>query len=83
MASNDPFACWSIVLKILDVTDDEWIVTNLGAGPLENLLALHPDETIERLKSEIPNNPKLKNALMHTWQNMIPDEHWNEIQRLK
>jgi len=82
LALRKPQQCWEFILKVLQLTEDEWILTNLAAGPLENLLSLNPDVAFEWIENEFPNNKKLQSLLNGVWQNLIPDEVWHKLKNL-
>ena len=62
-ALRSPEKCWTAILEIMHATEDEWVLINLAAGPLENLLALNPHDALNWIEAEIPQNPKLKKLL--------------------
>jgi len=78
-----PTEGFNFILEVLKQTDDEWVLTNLAAGPLESLLAIHPKEGLTLIEREIPQNPKLKNILQDVWQNLMPEETWQRLQKLR
>ncbi|HEX2752272.1 MAG TPA: hypothetical protein VHP34_04035 [Alphaproteobacteria bacterium] len=78
-----PTEGFSFILEVLKQTDDEWVLTNLAAGPLESLLAIHPKEGLALVEREIPRNPKLKRILEGVWQNLMPEETWQRLQKLR
>ncbi len=82
LSITSPSDCWDFTLEVICKTDDEWVLTNLAAGPLENLLSVSPDETIAMIEKEIPSNPKLRNILKNVWQNLIPENVWSRLQKL-
>ncbi|MBV2139202.1 MAG: hypothetical protein KUF79_20520 [Candidatus Thiodiazotropha sp. (ex Ctena orbiculata)] len=83
LALRSPSDCWDVVLEILSITDDDWIITNLGAGPIENMLAFKPEITISMIENEYTNNSKLQAAIKNTWKNIIPDEVWDRLSEMK
>lgn len=82
LALRSPSECWDLILEVVSITDDEWVLTNLAAGPLEGLLALHPNDSIVWLEREVPKNPRLKSILSGVWKNLIPDDVWVRVQAL-
>jgi len=79
---SNPEKAWHIILEILQQTDDEWVLTNVAAGPLEDLLAQHPDTAINLLEEEVQHNKKLRSILNGVWQNLMPDDVWKRLQKL-
>lgn len=80
---DKPTQYFDFILEVLKQTDDEWVLTNLAAGPLEDLLSQQSTVAMVLLEKEIPRNPKLKNILKDVWQNLMSEETWKRLQRLK
>src|SRR6476646_10358489 len=73
---EEPEVAWPAILQILEreLTEDQIAV--LAAGPLEDLLALHGPEFIDRVESEAARNPRLNHLLGGVWQNRMLQEIW-------
>ena len=82
LALRSPKECWQVVLDILSATNDEWVLTNLGAGPIESMLSFNPEETIAMIEREAPQNSKLRSTLSNVWRNNIPDDTWSKLQAI-
>jgi hypothetical protein len=80
---DKPKECWGVVLNILSRTNDEWVLTNLAAGPVESLLANHGEMTICWIEDEAKKNQRFRMMLGDVWRNLISDEVWQRIQRVK
>ena len=78
---EDPLRALEIALFIAHQTNDERLLTNLGAGPLEQLLADDPT-LFDAVAIEARKSASLRTALAAVWKNDIPDETWQSIQRL-
>lgn len=83
LSDHNPQKCFDFILEVLSQTDNEWVLTNLAAGPLEDLLSQHPNEGILLVEKEISRNTKLKHILQGVWQNMMPEETWQRLQKLR
>jgi hypothetical protein len=70
-----------IAFRIARESDDKWVLCNLGAGPLESILADGGPEALRLTKDEMATSPNLVRALRNTWQNSMPDAIWSELQR--
>ena len=78
---EEPIRALEIAFLIARMTDDAWLLCNLGAGPIESLLAF--DETlIDAVAHEARNSPNLKVALASVWQNAMPEATWQAVQRI-
>lgn len=73
---------WSLVLRLLAAAPTEWVITMIGCGPLEDLLDADPDRVADLVEQEAPRNPRLREALVHTWQQATPDPAFDRVKRL-
>ena len=80
---DEPEVAWPTILQILEreLTKDQMAV--LAAGPLEDLLAFHGPEFIDRVESEAARNPRFNHLLGGVWQNNILDEIWERVQKAR
>jgi hypothetical protein len=78
-----PEIAWQAILEILkrDLTDDE--KAGLAAGPLEDVLALHGIAFIDRVEEEARRNPRFNHLLGGVWQNEMPLEIWERVQKAR
>lgn len=74
---------WDIILSIIAKADSEWVLTNLAAGPIESLLNGHGDAAISWVENEAARNPGLRKLLGGVWRNLISDDVWCRIQRIR
>lgn len=77
---SDPNTAWDIILTILKIDQSPIIVMNLSAGPLEDLLVYHGEETIRKVETEAKKNEKFAKLLGGVWKNKMKDEIWNRVQ---
>jgi hypothetical protein len=52
------------------------VLANLGAGPLEDLLARHGSEFIEQFETLARQDAEFRRLLGVVWQNNIADDLW-------
>jgi hypothetical protein len=78
-----PETVWSAILKILqhELTDDQ--LASLAAGPLEDLLADHGIQFIERVEREAEQNPRFNRLLGGVWRSHMSDEIWGRVQKAR
>jgi len=80
LASKNPQECLQVVVTILNEThDDNFILANLAAGPLEDLLVAHGAELIDTIESLSSHNTNFQKLLGGVWKNDIPDEIWAHV----
>lgn len=72
-------ASWDVVVNIKNNTDDEYVIANVAAGPLETFIAALGSENLKKIEAEAIANPKFAYALRGVWQNLTPDEVWAKI----
>jgi hypothetical protein len=80
LGHNDPPRALDIVFIISRDSDNEWVLENLGAGPLEELIGDDP-ALLDRIEREIGSNPRLRLALRAVWQGEMSDDIWARLQR--
>ena len=71
-----------VTFLIARLSDDNWVLSMLGAGSLQHLLNYHP-EFLEAIGEEVEANANLHLALLNVWRlDAMSDETWAEVQRL-
>jgi hypothetical protein len=78
LVHDDPEAAWSII-QIIRQEGSELILSNLAAGPLEDLLVTHGDRFIDRVETLAEHDAQFRRLLAATWQNSMPPEIWKRI----
>lgn len=80
LVRTEPARAWTIILAILEHSrDDEGVLDNLSAGPLESLLATHGRMALEWVENEACRNPRFKDLLHGVWQNAMPELIWQRV----
>jgi hypothetical protein len=76
----DPEAVWLAVLRIVqhDLSEDQ--ISILAAGPVEDLLAWHGEQYIDRIEAEAHRNPAFAHILDGTWRHDIPQAIWQRVE---
>jgi hypothetical protein len=60
----DSEAAWTLVMSLVEAaTGDKQVLGLIGAGPLEDLLRLHPARLLDRAENEAKRNPAFAEAL--------------------
>jgi hypothetical protein len=78
LVHDDPEAAWSIIQRIRREGSD-LILSNLAAGPLEDLLVAHGDRFIDRVETLAGHDAQFRKLLGATWQNSMSPRVWNRI----
>jgi len=78
---KEPELAWKLIITVLSLTESDRVIENLGAGPLEDLLAIHGDKLIDRAETLASQEPKFHRCLSHTWQNNMSPGVWKRVCR--
>jgi hypothetical protein len=80
LCSRSPEVAWTVILRILNSTDHEFVLENLAAGPLETLLARHGRKFIGLIEERAEADLRFRWLLAGIWKNSIPDDLWSRLQ---
>lgn len=83
VCDRDPERCWQLIERILEHDSSDFIIGNLAAGPLEDLLCRHGPQVIEAIERAALNCQKIRVLLSGVWRNVIDEDVWDRIQTLK
>ena len=75
---DDPETAWNII-QIIRRDGSDLTLSNLAAGPLEDLLVTHGDQFIDRVEALAKHDAQFRKLLGATWQNSIPGTLWGRI----
>ncbi len=81
LQASDPERCWSIILKIFAQDQSDYLLANLAAGPLEDLLAQHGERFIERIETLARQEPRFRFATQMVWRNSISAPVWARLRK--
>ena len=79
LCDERPEAAWELIKLILKQDCSSNIMQNLSAGPLEDLLAKHGAEYIDKVEAQAKDDPQFANLLGGVWQNAMTDAVWNRV----
>ncbi|WP_051938874.1 DUF6869 domain-containing protein [Luteibacter sp. 9135] len=71
---------WNIINEIRRLNDSDEILSNLAAGPLEDLLANSGRDFIDRCEALAKTDDRFRLMLGMVWKNTIPDDIWTRIE---
>ncbi len=78
---DDPARALDIVFLIARTCSDDWVLENLGAGPLEDLIDSDPT-LLDPIALEAASSPALRFALRCVWQRDMSEDTWGRLQRI-
>jgi len=64
---SNPLEALDVILKIIEINPTERILSNLGAGHIEDLMCYKGEEVINKIKKEAKRNANFKKSLASTW----------------
>ena len=59
---SDPEGGWALTLELIEAAPDDYVLANVAAGPLEDLLSRSPDRFIERVEIQARRDPGFVDA---------------------
>ena len=77
---TDPEKCFEVIEIIRGLDHSNDVLANLAAGPLEDLLAKHGEQFIDRFEKFAKSDVQLRRLLGAVWQNDISDSIWKRLQ---
>jgi hypothetical protein len=82
VAADDPVAAIEAISLVLGQTDDDWVLTNLGAGPIEDLLGSSPRAMLKLLATH-PNAAAVAVAIDNVWTASLDEPVAEELARIR
>jgi hypothetical protein len=73
LRETDPLACLEIVVAIMERDPSDDVISNLAAGPVEEMLVVQGIATIDRIEQLAATNPGFKRLLGGVWDRSIPE----------
>lgn len=80
LCDNEPEKCFEVIGMIRSIDGSDVILSNLAAGPLEDLLSKHGELFIDRIEKATETDIQLRKLLGAVWQNSISDSIWKRLQ---
>ncbi len=65
--SSDPESGWQLILGLIQQCPNNWVLCNIAAGPLEDLLIGNPERFIDRIETQVRRDPKFRLCLTGVW----------------
>ena len=83
LVTNNAERAWHMILVILIKDNSDTILSNLAAGPLEDLLVQHGDQVIDRVEAKTKQDPNFTKLIMDVCQNAMPEDIWLRVETLQ
>lgn len=78
---HDPERAWAAILIVVKSTNNEFVLENLAAGPLENLLVEHGDAFVDRIEYQA-GNEQFRWLLRGVWGERVAPSIWVRIEQV-
>lgn len=79
---ENPDEAWNVVKEVFESSEDPWVLENLGAGPLETLLSMHGDNTLQEVRIYSRQRPRFLKVLAHVWTHALPPDVAEQVASL-
>lgn len=77
-----PEEAWSIITRLVELSPDDTILANVAAGPLEDILSVHPSSFIDRIEEKARRDSKFRRCVSGVWgPSSIPDDVQMRLRR--
>lgn len=78
-----PDLAWQAILEIVKARPSAEVLSNLAAGPLEDLLCRHGESFIARIEQEAERSVEFKRLLAGVWRRRMDQSVWDRVERIR
>jgi len=82
LSLDNPHDALDVILEINRITDEERVLANLAAGPLESLLVHHGKDVIDKVIVTARDDSKFRDLLLGVWKSSIEESVCKRIEDL-
>lgn len=79
---NDFSFSLRVVSKIIELCNDEDIIFNVAAGPMEDILVVASQKEVDEIIAIASRSCIFRKMLRGVWRNSIPDETWRRVSKI-
>jgi hypothetical protein len=83
LIDSRPDDAFAAILAAMQLTDDQTVLANLGAGPLEDFLGKHGENYLDTVHALALEHRRLREVLNNVWQGSMTKSVWRRIELLK
>ena len=83
LTRDAPESAWAVIQLISQLDESEWILANLAAGPLEDMMVYHGAAFIDRIERAAAEDGRMRHLVSLLWKNDISDEIWCRLVALR
>jgi hypothetical protein len=77
-----PHDSWKVIVEIYERNSGNKVISNLAAGPIEDLLVYHGNLALILIDQYCHEEHKFVEVMKLIWKNSMSDEVWGQLQRL-
>jgi hypothetical protein len=82
LVRQEPEEAWAMILRLVALAPDDRTLANVAAGPLEDLLGLHPYAFVGLVEEEARRDARFRRCLSGVWGwTSIPEDVQLRIRR--
>jgi hypothetical protein len=75
LVHKQPEQAWLLIVRLVELSNDDRMLATVAAGPLEDLLGSHPYEFIDRLERQSRTDAKFRRCVSGVWGwSSIPED---------
>jgi hypothetical protein len=75
LVREQPEQAWRMILRLVELSPDDRTLASVAAGPLEDLLGLHPYTFIDRVEDRSRSDARFRRCVSGVWGwSSIPDD---------
>jgi hypothetical protein len=67
LCESKPQDAWEVIVALVEAANSEPLLEAIGAGPLQDLMALHGEDYIARVEQEAAGNARFRRAMAGAW----------------
>lgn len=82
LCHDEPESCWKVIHMIRCIDGSEVMLSNLAAGPVEDLLARHGADFIDRIEALAQSDQQFHKILGAVWQRDISNPVWLRVKAI-
>jgi hypothetical protein len=72
-----------ILELIAEAPDNDRVLRDIAAGPLEGFLGRFDAEVIDRVEAEAARDPRSRRVLSGVWKHGMPDPVWSRVRAIQ
>ena len=75
---------WDFIVELIQrAPDDDDVLQDIAAGPLEGFLGRFSDEVIDRIEQQSTVDPKFARVLSGVWKHGMSDGTWQRVRAIQ